>query len=401
MISGYTILCDSNIPWSHNRYSKHHLMAQFARCNTVFFVNPPRTCATGLPVLYSRLLRKSSNRLTQLPDGDLRVFTPLQLPLKSKLDFINRIDPWFHAAQLRALVKSADPRRLVLFLGNAWNTHLLEAFGNAACTIYHCSDNFSAMFSGAFRDKVVNRETWMLSHVDMAIAVSKQTLEHSQRYARRAYMINHGVDPAFLYREDDREGVPADLSAIEKVRAGYIGGIDAQKDFDLIEHVVLHNEDVQFVFAGPVDEAVRERFASIRRIANVTWIGPKPHHQLSAYVKNFDVCIMPYARNDWTSAISCPLKLVEYLAAGKPVVGSGIVLDSRLRSGVWMASSAEEFSRALRLAIAASRSPGMAARISGLVREWTWERRAQELSELIEQHLAAPGRAIKISRSQK
>ena len=53
------------------------------------------------------------------------------------------------------------------------------------------------------------------------------------------------------------------------------------------------------------------------------WLGPKPYDELPRYVAAFDVGIIPYAANSYTP--SCfPLKLYEYLAAGKPVVASGL-----------------------------------------------------------------------------
>jgi glycosyltransferase involved in cell wall biosynthesis len=47
----------------------------------------------------------------------------------------------------------------------------------------------------------------------------------------------------------------------------------------------------------------------------------KDHGEIPAYVHGFDVCIVPTARTSW--GMKCrPLKLMEYLAAGKPVVAT-------------------------------------------------------------------------------
>ena len=60
-----------------------------------------------------------------------------------------------------------------------------------------------------------------------------------------------------------------------------------------------------------------------RSFTNVRWLGPKPYSELPRYVAAFDVGLIPYVENDYTR--SCfPLKLYEYLAAGKPVVASGL-----------------------------------------------------------------------------
>jgi len=44
---------------------------------------------------------------------------------------------------------------------------------------------------------------------------------------------------------------------------------------------------------------------------------------LPAFVKAFDVCLMPFALNDATRYIN-PTKTLEYMAAGKPIVSTAV-----------------------------------------------------------------------------
>jgi len=54
---------------------------------------------------------------------------------------------------------------------------------------------------------------------------------------------------------------------------------------------------------------------------NLHVLGARPYSQLPAYVQAFDVGIIPYIESPWTRTVD-PLKLLEYLAAGIPVVAS-------------------------------------------------------------------------------
>jgi hypothetical protein len=59
-----------------------------------------------------------------------------------------------------------------------------------------------------------------------------------------------------------------------------------------------------------------------------------------------DVCLLPYKANDYTKYIY-PLKLNEYLAGGKPIVGTPIRSLLDFAHVVKLASTQEEWSRAL------------------------------------------------------
>jgi glycosyltransferase involved in cell wall biosynthesis len=56
---------------------------------------------------------------------------------------------------------------------------------------------------------------------------------------------------------------------------------------------------------------------------NIHWLGQRDYATLPAYVKGFDVCLMPFALNEATEYIN-PTKTLEYMAAGKPIVSTAI-----------------------------------------------------------------------------
>ena len=52
-------------------------------------------------------------------------------------------------------------------------------------------------------------------------------------------------------------------------------------------------------------------------------VGTKPYETLPSYLANIDVCLIPFKINQITLA-SNPIKMYEYLAAGKPVVSTAL-----------------------------------------------------------------------------
>jgi glycosyltransferase involved in cell wall biosynthesis len=61
----------------------------------------------------------------------------------------------------------------------------------------------------------------------------------------------------------------------------------------------------------------------LENLANVHLVGVKPHEEIPQYIQQFDVCLIPYVLDAFTSSVS-PAKLNEYLALGKPVVSSNL-----------------------------------------------------------------------------
>jgi UDP-galactopyranose mutase len=71
---------------------------------------------------------------------------------------------------------------------------------------------------------------------------------------------------------------------------------------------------------GPV---VKIAESDLPRAANIHYLGQKTYAELPEYLANWDVAMLPFARNAATRYIS-PTKTPEYLAAGKPVVSTPI-----------------------------------------------------------------------------
>ncbi|MDD9149046.1 glycosyltransferase [Sporolactobacillus sp. CQH2019] len=102
---------------------------------------------------------------------------------------------------------------------------------------------------------------------------------------------------------------------------GYIGGIKPKLDFNLIRQAAEKKSDWLFLFVGPdgTGRANRE-FQQLLIQKNVLWTGSVSPADVSMYMNLVDVGIMPYKPSPYNEAVF-PLKLFEFLAAGKPAIG--------------------------------------------------------------------------------
>ena len=94
-----------------------------------------------------------------------------------------------------------------------------------------------------------------------------------------------------------------------------------------------------------------------------------------------DVCLLPYERNQWTANIDS-LKLYEYLACGRPVVGADIPATRSFAGLVRIADGPEAFAAAIAAALAED-SPDLAAERQAVAAANTWDMRVEQISGLL------------------
>jgi glycosyltransferase involved in cell wall biosynthesis len=107
------------------------------------------------------------------------------------------------------------------------------------------------------------------------------------------------------------------------------------------------------VFVGPrvLNSETNAIVDDMARLRNVHLLGQKTVKDLAAYPQHFDACVMPYLVDGYTNNIY-PLKLHEYLASGKPVVGSPIRSLKDFDKVIALATTRAEWSEALTAALA-------------------------------------------------
>jgi glycosyltransferase involved in cell wall biosynthesis len=118
----------------------------------------------------------------------------------------------------------------------------------------------------------------------------------------------------------------------------------------------------------------------LSQLPNVYFFGRKPVSALPAYIQHMDVCMMCYKVNDYTKYIY-PLKLHEYLASGRPVVGSPIPVVQEFAHVIRIARTTDEWSQALKdsLAPESSSAAQVEARRS-VARRYDWNKLAKTMA---------------------
>ncbi len=268
----------------------------------------------------------------------------------------------------RRLLIRRGCRRIILYI---WRPAFASALDNVPhdLSCYHIDDEYS--FS-PIELPLSETERRLITEVDLVFLHSMGLLEKKGNINPHTIFIPNGVDfQAYSHTQPE----PPDLAAIPHPRIGYTGFIKRQLDWQLVLTLSHAHPEWHFVFVGPQSphEDIVAIIQQLTALPNVHFLGAKPTESLPAYPQHFDVCIMPYQDNYYTKYIY-PLKLHEYLASGRPVVGTRILTLSEFADVVALAHSPEEWAAAIAQSLApAANTPERRQRRQEIARRFDWE----------------------------
>ncbi|CUO38349.1 glycosyltransferase [Clostridium perfringens] len=103
---------------------------------------------------------------------------------------------------------------------------------------------------------------------------------------------------------------------------GYYGALAKWFDYKLIEQLAKEREDYEIVLIGMDYDGSYDK-SNLKDYSNISYLGMIDYKDLINYSRYFDVCIVPFIKNDITDSTS-PLKIFEYMALEKPIVTTDI-----------------------------------------------------------------------------
>lgn len=216
-------------------------------------------------------------------------------------------------------------------------------------------------FRQAYRSYAEHCDFWSTN------SVSNQEFYEAEFGVKDCQLIRNGVDIKLF---GQRHEVPHDLKSLPRPLAGVGAKITHLLDTDLINRMVASNPDVTFVLVG--QKLNKDIFKRIRKAKNFHYLGDKSYHDYIAYVRAFDVCLIPYVVGDREHGQDT-IKFYEYLAADRPIVTTANEGITDEYENVFVAADHEEFCAMIPRALAA---PPVKNDLSETL---TWRHKADQL----------------------
>jgi len=378
-----------NNDWNpDNRTSSHHIARELARRHRLIYVEcpglrPPSASTHDLRRAFAKI-RMALGPPRQVSE-QCALTTLLQLPFHGRpaLELLNRR---IMLALVRRTLRRLGVRRPVAWFGLP---HLLPLLGRVgeAVNVYYCIDDYAAL-PGVNAEAVRAMDEEMTRRADVVFVASGPMLERKRGQSEHLHLNPHGVDHAHFARSlDEATPVAPEVSVLPRPVVGYIGLIERWLDLDLLRAIATAHPEWSIVLIGRVAVNVE----SLARLPNVHFPGQRPYDRLPEYAKGFDVAIMPYLLNDQVRN-SNPIKLREYLAAGRPVVSVRVPEVERFTEVVRLADGPGDFIAAIQAALA---EDGRATRRqrSEYVRAMSWTACVDRALKVVEGTLAERGLA--------
>ena len=218
---------------------------------------------------------------------------------------------------------------------------------NAKKHIFDAWDDFAKIGNyGDFKDFIINcYQTYAQNTPHWTTNAEKNKISFEEKYkVKNIDVIENGVDE-YRFFPDMKRPLPKDLEQIQSPIYGFGGKITHLINPELMKTVAENNPDKNFVFVG--QNMVPEILNHFNNLPNVHFLGDKHYDEYINYLANFDVCLVPYV-DDQKSSGANTIKVYEYLAMGKKVVGTlGNGLE-KLQDYLYAAKNAKEFSEFLK-----------------------------------------------------
>lgn len=351
------IIVYSHLGWNWVYQRPQHLVSRLSKKHSVLFIEEPVECANT----EFRDIDKNVRICTPgVPEGD-RDFRWETVQSRLLLDLIATE----YAGHI-ALIYTP----LALTLARQFNPSLI---------VYDCMDELSA-FRGA-STRLKRAEDQLFASADLVFTGGPSLYKAKRSRHPHVHCFPSSVD-AQHFSSSGYGSEPRDLARIARPRLGYCGVIDERMDLDLIGAVAAASPEWQIVMIGPVTKIDA---GQLPQAANLHYLGQKAYDELPAYIHGFDVCLMPFARNESTRFIS-PTKTLEYMAIGKPIVSTPIadVVDL-YRDVIGLGEKANEFRQACQAALAETAIQRDTRRIMmrDIVTRTSWDRTVSAIEALI------------------
>lgn len=220
---------------------------------------------------------------------------------------------------------------------------------------------------------------------DFFLATAKRLYNQLRAINKKIPIIlnSNGVEIEAFKNVDD--SVPNDLQKIlanGKKIVGYYGAIAPWLDYELINKVTLALSGINFVFIGC---NYNNGLSALKVRENVHYLGVKKYTELPHYSKHFDICIIPFEIGEIAKSTS-PLKLFEFMAAGKPCVCTRDLDECKGYDGVLIAKDSDDFIEKIKVAMELSKNNTVRERLYEYARINSWGQKAKDIIELVERN---------------
>jgi beta-glucosidase/6-phospho-beta-glucosidase/beta-galactosidase/glycosyltransferase involved in cell wall biosynthesis len=374
----YGIVVFSHLRWGFVWQRPQQFLSRFAKKHQVLFVEEPyfdRPTGSEPEIVLHRVMPNvtvvaphvdhSWNRNSKLPQKLLELTKQAIAQMNEDGEF-DRPLLWYYSP-----------------MDASWSLGHIENRG----VIYDSMDELS-QFSGAPR-ALVDNENRLMEYADVVFAGGYELSLKKKKRHGNVHFYGCGVEYShFSKAQDSSTTIPPDIDFMARPILGWFGVVDERVDYNMVGEMARMKPNWSFAMVGPV---VKVDPNLLPHFPNLFWLGGRDYSVLPNYCRAFDICMMPFAINAATEYIN-PTKALEYLATGRPVIGTPVKDVVRQYSDlVEIVKTADEFVAAAERLLANPPADRIQRGIDK-ARQCSWESTVSQMQGLINEAIGKKDR---------
>ncbi|MEJ5961713.1 glycosyltransferase [Pedobacter immunditicola] len=371
------------------------LAKEFAKNHKVLYVNPPidrKSLYFGERDVFLdqhiNLIKRKEKGLTEI-SANLFVLNPSAI-----MESIN----WISNQHIFSLLHKRNNKKLATNIQDAINelgfdsyilindkdilrSFYLKEILKPALHIYLDRDY---MFDNAYwKRHGIALEPKLMKKSDIILCNSPTFTKNALKYNENSFYIGNGCG-LDLNNNVSLGNAPEQLKNIPRPLIGYVGAITSLRlDLNLLINIAKARKDWSLVLVGPDDEQFSS--SELYQLPNVHYLGKIHKNEVISYINQFDVCINPQLINTTTIG-NFPLKIIEYLHCGKPVVATSTeFMQDEFKTSTYLAIGVDEYIEKIEDALLEDSEIKRIQRKS-YIQKFSWDKIADRVLSIINEH---------------
>ena len=376
---------------------------EFAKNNRVFYINKPYSVKDFVLNVNNKKVRERAPKLLtnriqyetleKIPNNFVAATPTLSLPINwlpagKTYDYLHNYNRHVVLKTVEKCIRDYSIKKFIYL--NCYNPYgaavLPKSFG-ATLNVYQSIDDIAE--NDYTRKHGLKLENEAVREADVTLVTSQELWNLKSQVSKDTYIMNNAVDNSVFRRTmSETFPQPEELANRTGKVVGFIGNLDELRvNYPLIRKAALAHPDKTFLLVGPLNNTEYLELG-LPDLPNVIFTGGKNLYELPQYLQYMDCCLIPFLCNTLTRSIY-PLKINEYLTAGKPVISTNFSVDIRsFRDHIYLADDEETFVKLIDTALLPQPAGIVQNRIA-LAESNTWTARIAQFWKILDPYLRA------------
>ncbi len=389
-------------PWDHPYSSVSLSFAkEFAKNNRIFYINHPYSLKDFAGNFNTKMAKERRGhmltnkmryeKIEGVSENIIGVHPPLTFPINwlPEGGFYKTFSAFNNRVILNTVKKVVEDYKLNNFVYlNCFNPYFAGALPQGFGQIVNVYQNIDDMTQEPYTAKHGARlEREVCRAADIVTVTSTNLWELMSPFNKETHIVHNAADITNFERVlNQKFDKPEEIKHVKGKVIGFVGNLDhCRIDYPLLKKVAEHHSDKTVLLVGPINNTEYKEIG-LDKLPNIIFAGSKNIKELPQYLQHMDCTMIPFLCNTLTKSIY-PLKINEYLAAGKAVISTSFSKDIRgFADNIYLAQNHEEFVQAITKAIDENSEEKIQAR-NAVANTNTWAARVEEFWTIVENYL--------------